>query len=556
MNRRRRSSLRRVAPVLGLALLTLAAFSTAASSAWGANPHWFACQQNWGAENFANSICTEETEEGLGEYGLQRLSEGSSHSVDVTGTSDFAVSWEAFGLPVEIGCTEQTSEGATAENPNEVASGTLEGDLLFGGCTAGGVIAKCNVAPQPLEFDFQATATEVEGEPALKLSPVGSEVLFSFEVNGEKCPLNGAVFEAEHYVVAVQNGSGELDFSETASDLFIGGEPATVDGGAVKVEAGGKRALLSTVSTSPSVTTEAATGVGLHSAVLHATVNPSGSATRYYFVYGTTALLQNKTSEVSVGSGVKAVQVYREIVGLEPNTTYGVRVVAKNAEEVAAIGKEETFTTDAPSNPRWYSCEHNWGVENYADSSCAEETPVAFGEYGLREFTSGSAQEVSVSGVSDFVLNWNESGVPVEVSCTTMADKGATAENPTGGGAGTLETSFHLEGCAVGGVEYCTVSEPIEINLQGEAVVSNEKSAIELGGSGGGPLFSLNMEGGECPLPKVLYFDGSTTGILNSANLFEFTEASSDLEFSGTPATLTGVSKVETPGGQRVMLTP
>ena len=61
----------------------------------------------------------------------------------------------------------------------------------------------------------------------------------------------------------------------------------------------------SAIAAPPTATTEAATAVSYEQATLKGTVNPEGSATSYYFEYGTTESYGSKipVSPESVGSG-------------------------------------------------------------------------------------------------------------------------------------------------------------------------------------------------------------------------------------------------------------
>lgn len=65
-------------------------------------------------------------------------------------------------------------------------------------------------------------------------------------------------------------------------------------------------------------------------AVITGTVLPMGSVTSYWYDYGTTPQLGNKTSVQVVGSGYTAIQTPGYIDGLTPNTVYYYRLMARN----------------------------------------------------------------------------------------------------------------------------------------------------------------------------------------------------------------------------------
>jgi hypothetical protein len=90
------------------------------------------------------------------------------------------------------------------------------------------------------------------------------------------------------------------------------------------------------------------------SAALAAEVNSNGSATSYFFEYGTTTAYG---SQVPVPAGQlsasgQAVQVSEQVQGLQPGTTYHYRVVASNAEgDDTGLDVEFTTRTDCQPSP-------------------------------------------------------------------------------------------------------------------------------------------------------------------------------------------------------------
>jgi DNA-binding beta-propeller fold protein YncE len=307
------------------------------------------------------------------------------------------------------------------------------------------------------------------------------------------------------------------------------------------------------VPSRPVVTTEAATSVGVHTAQLNATVNPSGFQTNYHFWYGISSL-DSETAEVSAGSGESNVKVSQLLIKLKPNTTYHYRIVAKNAEG-AAIGEEKTFTTaSAAGTQHWYSCSKGGGSLNYTDSACTEETYPGIGSYGLVKFTEGSAQEVNVKGTSAFNITWENWGMLFEVKCSGATSEESTVENPTGKGAGTFHGRILLTGCSLGGSIECSLKWQPSLFVNGEGTEYESKPAVRFVPSSGSYLFTVETKA--CPIETTFYFSGKITGAMNGANQLEFTKSSSELMAGAVPATFTGVSKLETPTGKQVVLTP
>jgi streptogramin lyase len=303
----------------------------------------------------------------------------------------------------------------------------------------------------------------------------------------------------------------------------------------------------------PVATTEAATSVTAHTANLHATVNPSGFSTTYYFAYGS-----ELTAKVSAGSGTSNVKVSQEIVGLKPSTTYHFRVVASNSEGIE-VGKEETFTTpSAAGTQHWHACTEGWGSTNYSDSACTKETLAGLGSFGLHKFTEGSSQGVSVSASSGFTLAWNMSGLQFNLNCSTESSEASTAKNPSGGGAGTFAGHLAFSGCSFGGSYECSLSgSPLTMTLSGVATEFEGKPAVRFTSSTGGEaIFAITTPKG-CPYENTFTFYGEFTGVMNSQNELEFTAAGSKLSVYGSyPATFTGVSKLKTEAGDQVVVTP
>jgi phosphodiesterase/alkaline phosphatase D-like protein len=102
----------------------------------------------------------------------------------------------------------------------------------------------------------------------------------------------------------------------------------------------------------PASATGAATNVTTTAATLGASVNPAGSATTVSFIYGTDPSLTSGTTTTaaqSIGSGTSAVAVAANLTGLQPATTYYIRVVATNAAGTTQ-GAILSFTT-APATP-------------------------------------------------------------------------------------------------------------------------------------------------------------------------------------------------------------
>jgi hypothetical protein len=127
----------------------------------------------------------------------------------------------------------------------------------------------------------------------------------------------------------------------------------------------------------PVIATEEATDVLTTSATLNGSVNPEGAETTYEFEYGTSISYGKKSEQGKVAAGFSAQKVNKPLTGLELETTYHYRIVAKNSNGSATPGADKTFTTSSTAwkiketpNPAGAS------DSNLYDVSCEPSTSV------------------------------------------------------------------------------------------------------------------------------------------------------------------------------------
>ena len=94
----------------------------------------------------------------------------------------------------------------------------------------------------------------------------------------------------------------------------------------------------------PGATTGVARSITANSATVTGSVDPNGTATTYYFEYGTTSSLGSRTPDHSAGSGTKAISVSAPITGLAANDRISYRVVATSSAGTHR-GAIRSFTT-------------------------------------------------------------------------------------------------------------------------------------------------------------------------------------------------------------------
>lgn len=116
---------------------------------------------------------------------------------------------------------------------------------------------------------------------------------------------------------------------------------------ALAIASGGSAAVASATPTPPAATTGGATNVAQSSATVAGTVNPSGTATSYYFQYGTSTSYGSSTPSTDAGSGTADVPVSANLTGLASSTIYHYRVVGVSSAGTTD-GADQTFTTTTP----------------------------------------------------------------------------------------------------------------------------------------------------------------------------------------------------------------
>lgn len=103
----------------------------------------------------------------------------------------------------------------------------------------------------------------------------------------------------------------------------------------------------------PTVTTDAASEVGVTTAKLNGSVTPNGTSTNYYYQYGTTTSYGSTIPAppgMNIGSGWSYVYTWNNVSGLQPATTYHFRNVATNAGGTS-YGVDREFTTFSYGTP-------------------------------------------------------------------------------------------------------------------------------------------------------------------------------------------------------------
>ncbi len=104
-----------------------------------------------------------------------------------------------------------------------------------------------------------------------------------------------------------------------------------------------------TYGSAPIAYTGTPSSITQSSALLNANINPNNSPTNYWFEYGTSNNLGNKTGNQYMGSQGYAINASNYLYGLQPNTTYYFKVTVSNNYGTTS-GAVMSFTTLASSN--------------------------------------------------------------------------------------------------------------------------------------------------------------------------------------------------------------
>jgi phosphodiesterase/alkaline phosphatase D-like protein len=219
-----------------------------------------------------------------------------------------------------------------------------------GGTVGGGNAAFSTLPPPPTASTSAATlvgtATATLGAD---VDPRGGDTTYKFEYG--TTPELGTGTPTR----SLAAGAGNTATSEALSGLSAS---TTYYFRVVATNAGG-RTTGSTLSFTtaaappppPSASTGSASNVTRDGATVSGSVNPNGVATDYRFEYGTTSgSYETAGAWEPVGSGAAAVPVSTELAGLDPATTYFVRVVARSAGGTTP-GGEQSFRTSDPLAP-------------------------------------------------------------------------------------------------------------------------------------------------------------------------------------------------------------
>ncbi|OYW76315.1 MAG: hypothetical protein B7Z37_09475 [Verrucomicrobia bacterium 12-59-8] len=295
----------------------------------------------------------------------------------------------------------------------------------------------------------------------------------------------------------------------------------------------------------PWVITGSFTGAGRTGLTVDGLVNPLGNSTSYHFEYGTDTSYGTSSPAQDAGSGITDVPVSLRLNGLQPGTTYHVRLVASSSLG-STNGDDQTITTfpdsSASLQPMFQYLSTGTaplaGIFKAADGTFYG-TMSAGGTYG-----SGTVVRMSQGGtlstLANFYNNTNGtlSGSSPQCSLIQSADGNFYGTTNSGGANGygcvfkmtpagqtTVLTSFNYYTSPMGATPSCGLTLGTDGNFYG--VTQNG------GSSGVGTVFKVTTSGS---LSTLVSFTGSSGANLGSSPRAGLILAS-DGNFYGTTAT-------------------
>jgi hypothetical protein len=188
----------------------------------------------------------------------------------------------------------------------------------------------------------------------------------------------------------------------------------------------------------PAAQTGAATAVDAASATLAGAVDPNGSDTWYFFVYGVDRY-DSRTPIAPAGDGADAVAVSAHVEGLSSATTYHVRLIAFSHHGFAR-GDDVPFTTAAPSAPAAPQPPAPLPQQTTTAGSASSVTPPVLGESVNVAVRAGKVT-VKLPGAAGYVPLADLSALPVG-SILDTRDGSITLRSALGDGT-TQAAIFH-----------------------------------------------------------------------------------------------------------------
>lgn len=152
------------------------------------------------------------------------------------------------------------------------------------------------------------------------------------------------------YLIAKDNNIDDAnsDVNVNVTDNTSGADTSSTNAGSTGTTGSSSGGTTTRTPDAPTVETGANVSASNSTAAVNGTVRPNGAATTYWYEYGETTALGQRTPSQAIGSGYSAIGAPAFITGLKANTLYYYRLSANNRFSTVN-GTTRTFQTN--SNP-------------------------------------------------------------------------------------------------------------------------------------------------------------------------------------------------------------